>query len=101
MSIGIRGETAPSRLRRALAAAWTFAIFAVLPLAGLGVLAGGLNSFDLADPSMQGVIDAALEAARVLIAINALARGMLAPGARPGGSFRSAIGRREFSIALQ
>ena len=29
-------ETAPSRLRRALAAAWTFAIFAVLPIAGLG-----------------------------------------------------------------
>src|SRR3984957_5945835 len=74
------GEKTPSRLRRALAAAWTFAIFAVLPLAGLGVLAGGLDSFDLSDPSMQGVIDAALEAARVLIAINALARGMLAPG---------------------
>ena len=63
-----RGETKPSRLRRALAAAWTFVIFAVLPLAGLGVLAGGLNSFDLSDPSMQGVIDAVFEAARVLIA---------------------------------
>jgi potassium-dependent mechanosensitive channel len=73
-------EKTPSRLRRALAAAWTFAIFAVLPLAGLGVLAGGLDSFDLSDPSMQGVIDAAFEAARVLIAINALGRGMLAPG---------------------
>ena len=55
-------------------------IFAVLPLAGLGVLAGALNSFDLSDPSMQGVIDAAFEAARVLIAVNALGRGMLAPG---------------------
>src|ERR1700722_6489437 len=74
------GEKTASRLRRALAAAWTFVIFAVLPLAGLGVLAGGLDSFDLSDPSMQGVIDAALEAARVLIAINALGRGMLAPG---------------------
>src|SRR5277367_676002 len=73
-------ETAPSRLRRALAAAWTFAIFAALPLAGLGVLAGGLDSFDLSDSSMQGVIDAAFEAARVLIAVNALGRGMLAPG---------------------
>src|SRR6202020_658042 len=50
------GEKAPSRLRRALAAAWTFAIFAVLPIAGLGVLAGALDSFDLTDPSMQGVI---------------------------------------------
>jgi potassium-dependent mechanosensitive channel len=74
------GETAPSRLRRALAAAWIFLIFAVLPLAGLGVLAGALDSFSLSDPSMQGVIDAAFEAARVLIAVNALARGMLAPG---------------------
>ena len=54
------GEKTPSRLRRALAAAWTFVIFAVLPLAGLGVLAGALDSFDLSDPSMQGVIDAAL-----------------------------------------
>ncbi|HEY6518071.1 MAG TPA: DUF3772 domain-containing protein [Roseiarcus sp.] len=73
------GEKTPSRLRRALAAAWTFVIFAVLPLAGLGVVAGALDSFDLSDPSMQGVIDAAFEAARVLIAVNALGRGMLAP----------------------
>jgi potassium-dependent mechanosensitive channel len=75
-----RGEKTRSRLRRAIAAAWTFVLFAVLPLAALGVLAGALDSFDLSDPSMQGVIDAAFEAARVLIAINALARGMLAPG---------------------
>src|ERR1700733_13263286 len=66
------GQTAPSRLRRALAAAWTFVIFAVL--------AGALDSFDLSDPSMQGVIDAAFEAARVLIAVNALGSGMFAPG---------------------
>ena len=75
-----RGEAKPSRLRRALAAAWTFVIFAVLPIAGLGVLAGALDSFDLSDPSMQGIIDAVFEAARVLIAVNALGRGMLAPG---------------------
>jgi small-conductance mechanosensitive channel len=75
-----RGEAKPSRLRRALAAAWTFVLFAVLPLAALGVLAGALDSFDLSDPSMQGVIDAAFEAARVLIGVNALGRGMLAPG---------------------
>jgi potassium efflux system protein len=75
-----RGEKTRSRLRRAIAAAWTFVLFAVLPLAALGVLAGALDSFDLSDPSMQGVIDAAFEAARVLIAVNALARGMLAPG---------------------
>jgi potassium-dependent mechanosensitive channel len=75
-----RGEKTRSRLRGAIAAAWTFVLFAVLPLAALGVLAGALDSFDLSDPSMQGVIDAAFEAARVLIAVNALARGMLAPG---------------------
>ena len=74
------GETTPSRLRRALAAAGTFVIFAVLPLGGLGVLAGALDSFNLTDPSMQRVIDAAFEAARVLIAVNALGRGLLAPG---------------------
>ena len=73
------GETTPSRLRRALAAAWIFGIFAVLPLAGLGVLAGALNSFNLSDPSMQGLIDAAFEGARVLIVINALGFGLLAP----------------------
>jgi potassium-dependent mechanosensitive channel len=74
------GETAPSRLRRALAAAWIFLLFAALPLAGLGVLTGALDSFDLSDPSMQGVIDGAFEAARVLIVVNALGRGVLAPG---------------------
>src|SRR5277367_6915389 len=73
------GKIAPSRLRRALAAAWTFVIFAVLPLAGLGVLAGALDSFNLSDPSMQGIIDAAFEGARVVIAVNALGFGLLAP----------------------
>ena len=70
----------PSRLRRALAAAWTFAVFAAAPLALLGVLAGALDSFNLADPSMKGVIDGAFEALRVMIAVNALGRGVLAPG---------------------
>ena len=73
------GETTPSRLRRALAAAWTFAIFALAPLAALGVLAGVLDSFNLTDRSMQGVIDSAFAGLRVLIAVNALGRGMLAP----------------------
>ena len=73
------GESAPSRLRRALAAAWIFLIFAALPLAGLGVMAGALDSFGLSDPSTQGLIDAVFAAARVLIVINALGRGVLAP----------------------
>ncbi len=73
------GETAPSRLRRALAAAWTFAIFALAPLAGLGVLAGVLNSFNLTDRSIQGVINSAFAGIRVLIAVNALGLGLLSP----------------------
>ena len=39
--------SAPSRLRRALAAAWTFAILAVAPLIGLALLASALDAFDL------------------------------------------------------
>jgi potassium-dependent mechanosensitive channel len=70
---------APSRLRRALAAAWTCLVLAALPLIALGLLASGLDAFDLSDPSVQGVIDAVLEAGRVLIVVNALARGVLAP----------------------
>jgi small-conductance mechanosensitive channel len=77
------GEATPSRLRRALAAAWTFVIYAALPLAGLGVLAGALDSFNLTDRSTQALIDAAFAGARVLIAVNALGRGMLAPQRRP------------------
>jgi len=73
------GQTKPGRLRRALAAAWIFLIFAAAPLAGLGVLAGALDSFSLSDRSMHGVIDAAFEGARVLIAVNALSVGLLAP----------------------
>ena len=72
--------SAPSRLRRALAAAWIFFILAALPLAALGLLASALDAFDLSDPSVQGLIDAVLDAARVLIVVNALGRGMLAPG---------------------
>jgi len=70
----------PSQLRRALAAAWTALVLAVAPLIGLGLLANALDTFDLSDPSVQGLIDAALDAARVLIVVNALGRGMLAPG---------------------
>ena len=74
------GASAPSRLRRALAAAWIFFVLAMLPLAALGLMASTLDAFDLSDPSVRGLIDAALDAARVLIVVNALARGMLAPG---------------------
>ena len=58
-------------------------MLAVAPLIGLGLLANALDAFDLSDPSVQGLIDAALDAARALIVVNALGRGMLAPGLEP------------------
>ena len=70
-----------SRLKRALAAAWTMIVLAVLPLLGLWVLALALDAFDIGDPRMQGVEDAVLDAARLLVVINAVAHGMLAPRA--------------------
>ena len=72
--------SAPSRLRRALAAAWIFFVLAALPLIGLGLLASALDAFDLSDPSVQGLIDAALDAARGLDRRQRACRGMLAPG---------------------
>jgi potassium efflux system protein len=75
--------TAPSRLRRALAAAWTFVILSVAPLIGLSLMANALDAFGLSAPSVEGLIDAALDAARVLIVVSALGRGMLAPGLEP------------------
>jgi potassium efflux system protein len=75
--------SAPSRLRRAIAAAWIALVLAVGPLIGLGLLASALDTFGLSVPSVQGLIDAALDAARALIVVNALGRGMLAPGLEP------------------
>ena len=54
-----------------------------MPLIGLGLLANALDTFGLSDPSVQGLIDAALDAARALIVVNALGRCMLAPGLKP------------------
>ena len=70
---------APFRLRRALAAAWTVVVLAALPLLGLWTLAAILEAFGIFDPRMQGVLDALFDAAPLLIFVNALGRGILAP----------------------
>ena len=75
---------APSRLRRAIAAAWTILVLAVLPLLALGALAIAMGAFDISEPRTQGVLEAVFDAARVVIVYNALGRGMLAPNASPG-----------------
>ena len=78
-SYGERAEPTAPRARRRLDAL----VLAVGPLIGLGLLANALDTFGLSDPSVQGLIDAALDAARALIVVNALGRCMLAPGLEP------------------
>jgi small-conductance mechanosensitive channel len=71
---------APSRLRRALAAAWTIAALAALPLLALQAVVYALDFFDISDPRMQGGLNALLDGARLVVVANALGRGVLAPG---------------------
>ena len=86
---------APSRLRRALAAAWTMLVLAVIPLLGVWALSLAIETFDLRVPRIEPFLDAIFDAARVIIVINAVGRSMLAPFAAPwrvvGFSDRSAI----------
>jgi potassium efflux system protein len=70
----------PSKLRRALAAIWTALVLAGVPLLGLVAVAYALDAFDLSDPRLQGIQDAALDGFKLLFIINALARGLMAPG---------------------
>jgi small-conductance mechanosensitive channel len=72
----------PSRLRCALSAAWTMLVLAVLPLLGLWALALALDVFDLSDPRMQEAFDSVFDAARLMILIGAVGRGMLSPRAK-------------------
>ncbi len=74
------GAVAPSRLRRALAATWTIVVLAALPLLGLEALVYALDVFDISDPRLQGALDALLDGLRLIVLVNALGRGFLAPG---------------------
>jgi small-conductance mechanosensitive channel len=71
---------APSRLRRALAAAWTILVLAALPLLALEAIVYALDVFDISDPRLQGALDALLDGLRLIVLVNALGRGLLAPG---------------------
>jgi potassium efflux system protein len=70
---------APDRFRRALAAIWTMAVLAAAPLVALGVFAYALDLFDISDPHLQGVLDAALDGLRLIAIVNAIAHGLLSP----------------------
>jgi potassium-dependent mechanosensitive channel len=72
--------TAPSKLRRALAAIWTALVLGAIPLLGLLAVAYALDAFDLSDPRLQGLQDAILDGLKLMFVANALARGLLAPG---------------------
>jgi small-conductance mechanosensitive channel len=71
----------PSRLRRAIAAAWTLIVLAALPLLALWAVSVELILLDQAGPRARGVLEAVLDGARLLIVGNALGRAMLAPNA--------------------
>jgi potassium-dependent mechanosensitive channel len=75
--------TAPSRLRRALAAIWTSLVLICLPLFGLGIVSYALDAFDVSDPRLQGIQQALFDGLRLILVSNGLARGLLAPGQRP------------------
>ena len=76
------GATAPSRLRRALAAIWTSMVLVCLPLFGLGIVSYALDAFDVSDPRLQAIQNALFDGSRLLVVSNGLARGVLAPGQR-------------------
>ncbi len=71
----------PNRLRRALAAAWTILVLAILPMLALWAIAYAVEAFDLSEPRVQGGLGAVFDAARLMIIFNALGRGMLSPHA--------------------
>ncbi len=74
-----KGKT-PGRLRKALVGVWTLAVLAGLPLIGLFALSYTIDLFDISDPALQGVRDAALDGLRRVAFANAFAQAIIAPG---------------------
>ena len=74
-----RDAEKPSRLRRAIRAAWTLIVLAALPLLALWGVSAALAAFNLTGTRIQGIFDASLDAVRLLLLGNALGRAMLAP----------------------
>ncbi len=75
------GAERPTRLRRALAAAWTLLVLAVLPLIALMALTAALDLSGLSDSRVEGALEAVLDAVRLIIVVNAVGRAMLSPRA--------------------
>lgn len=75
-------EGSPSRLRRAVAAVWTFFVHAFPPLFALWALGLMLNAFEPSDNRVRSALDAAFDGVRLAAVLNALGRGLLAPNAR-------------------
>ncbi len=73
------GAERPTRLRRALAAAWTLLVIGALPLIALIALTAALDVANLSDSRVEGALEAVLDAARLIIVVNAVGRAMLSP----------------------
>jgi small-conductance mechanosensitive channel len=78
-----KGEGKPGRLRRAVAALWTLAVQAALPLVALGIVSYALDLFDISDPRLQGVVNALFDGLRMTALAYAFARALLAPRRAP------------------
>ncbi len=89
----------PTRLRRALAAAWTILVLIALPLAALAATAYALDYFDISDPRMQPGFDAILDGLRLVAIAYAFGRGLFAPGEPNWRVF--ALGDRSASILFR
>ena len=72
-------DKAPDRLRKVVAALWTLAVLAALPLAALGAVSYALDVFDISDPRLQGVVSALLDGLRMIALAYAFARALLSP----------------------
>ncbi len=71
---------APTRLMRAIAAAWTVAVLVALPLAALATITYALDYFDISDPRLQTAFDGLLDGLRLIAVAYAFGRGLFASG---------------------
>ena len=70
----------PTRLAKAIAALWTAAVTAVVPISATMAAIEAMRLFNLVIPGIEGVVQAALEAVTVLAVACGFVRGLLAPG---------------------
>ena len=69
----------PTRLKRAVAAAWTAIVLLALPLTALGAIAFALDAFDISEPRLQSGFDGLLDGLRLIAVAYAFGISLFAP----------------------